>query len=74
MAGRVLALLVPAAMVLAACGDSWGERAATGGAIGLAAGAAVGAATGGLPIVAGAAIGAAAGAVIGGLTAPDRKK
>jgi hypothetical protein len=69
----VLALLVPAALTLAGCGDSWGERAATGGAIGLAAGAAVGAATGGLSIVGGAAIGAVAGAAVGALTTPGLK-
>jgi hypothetical protein len=72
MAKRVLALMVPAMVMLAGCGDTWGERAATGGGLGLAAGAAVGAMTGGLSIVGGALIGGAAGAVIGAVTTPDK--
>ncbi len=71
MAKRVLALVVPAALALAGCGDTWGERAASGGAIGLASGAAAGALIGGLPIWGGALIGVAAGAAIGAITTPD---
>lgn len=74
MSKRVLAVLLPAALVLAACGDTWAERAATGGGMGLAAGAASGAVIGGLPIWAGALVGAAAGAAIGAVTSPDMAK
>jgi len=71
MAKRVLVLLLPAAITLAGCGDTWGERAATGGAIGLGAGVVAGALIGGLPIWGGALIGTAAGAAIGAVTTPD---
>ena len=74
MAMKALALVVPAAMAVAGCGDTWGERAATGGGIGLAAGAAVGLMTGGLSVVGGALIGGAAGAIIGAATTPDKDK
>jgi hypothetical protein len=74
MARKALALVVLAAVALAGCGDTWGERAVTGGGIGLAAGAAVGAMTGGLSVLAGALIGGAAGAGIGALTTPDKDK
>ncbi len=53
----------------AACGDTWGQRAVTGGAIGAGSGAVLGAATGFNPL-AGALIGGAAGAGIGAATAP----
>ncbi len=74
MAIKALALVVPAAVVLAGCGDTWGERAATGGGIGLVAGGAVGAMTGGLSILGGALIGGVAGAAIGAITTPDKDK
>jgi hypothetical protein len=74
MAKRVLALLMPAALTLAGCGDTWGERAATGGGLGLAAGAAVGAMTGGLSIVGGALIGGVVGAGVGAITTPDKPR
>ena len=64
--------MLPAALTLGACGDTWGERAASGGAIGAVAGAGVGAATGGLSILAGALIGGGAGAVIGAATTPSK--
>jgi uncharacterized membrane protein len=53
----ITVVAVLAGLGLAACGDTTGERAATGGLIGGAAGLAVG-----MPI-AGAAVGAGAGAV-----------
>lgn len=54
-------------LFLAACGDTSGQRALSGGAIGAGGGAVVSAVTGGNPL-AGAAIGGAAGAVTGAAT------
>ena len=54
---------------LAACGDTPGQRALSGGAIGAGSGAVIGAATGGNPLV-GAAIGGVGGAVVGAATTP----
>ena len=54
-----------------ACGDTWGQRAVTGGGIGAGSGAVLGAATGFNPL-AGALIGGAAGAGIGAATTPQR--
>jgi hypothetical protein len=54
---------------LAACGDTPGQRALSGGAIGAGSGAVIGAATGGNPLI-GAVIGGAGGAVIGAATTP----
>jgi hypothetical protein len=58
-----------AALLAAACGDTWGQRAVTGGAIGAGTGAVVGSATdlGPLP---GALIGGALGAGVGAATTP----
>jgi osmotically inducible lipoprotein OsmB len=53
-----------------ACGETKGERAISGGAIGAGAGAAVGAVTGG-SVLGGAVIGGAAGAATGALTDED---
>ena len=55
---------------LAACGQSKGDRALSGGAIGAGTGAAVGAITGGSPLT-GALIGGAVGAAGGALTDSD---
>ena len=66
-----LALIVPLALTLSACGDTWGERALTGGGIGAGAGLAVGALVG-WPLVAPVLVGAAVGAGIGAVTA-DKK-
>ena len=52
-----------------ACGDTWGQRAVTGGALGAGTGAVIGAATGGNPLV-GAVIGGAVGAGVGAATTP----
>ena len=54
-----------------ACGDTWGQRAVTGGAIGAGSGAVLGAATGFNPLL-GAVVGGAAGAGIGAATTPQR--
>ena len=66
-------LLIPLALSVSACGDTWGERAVTGGGIGAGAGLAVGAIAG-WPIVAPALVGAALGAGIGAATTPEKGK
>jgi osmotically inducible lipoprotein OsmB len=58
------------ALALSACGDTPGERAVTGGAIGAASGAVVGAAVGN-PL-AGAVVGGVGGAAVGAATTPQR--
>ena len=63
-------VLIPMALSLSACGDTWGERALTGGGIGAGTGLAVGAIAG-WPLVAPALVGAALGAGIGAATAPE---
>ena len=66
-----IALLAAAlSLSLIACGETKGERAMSGGAIGAGAGAAVGAVTGG-SVLGGAVIGGAAGAATGALTDED---
>lgn len=67
---RVVPAVVAVSLLLSACGNTWGQRAVTGGGIGAAAGAVVGAATGGLSVVGGALIGGAVGAGIGAATTP----
>lgn len=54
-----------------ACGNTWGERAVTGGAIGAGSGAAVGAVTG-IGVLPGALVGGAVGAGVGAATTPER--
>jgi hypothetical protein len=72
MKTKLVALLVlPLALSLSACGDTWGERAVTGGGIGAGAGLAVGALAG-WPLLAPALAGAAVGAGIGAATTPGR--
>jgi hypothetical protein len=56
---------------LTACGDTWGQRAVTGGGIGAGSGALLGVATGFNPLL-GAVVGGAAGAGIGAATTPQR--
>ena len=63
---KALASLI-AVSLLAACGDSSGERALSGGGIGAGAGAVGGALLGGDPVT-GAVVGGALGAAAGGLT------
>ncbi|HKU94115.1 MAG TPA: bacteriocin [Vineibacter sp.] len=60
------------ALLAGACGDTWGQRAVTGGAIGAGSGAVVGAATGGSPLT-GAVVGGALGAGVGAATTPKRR-
>lgn len=62
----ILALVV----LVAACGNTRGERALSGAGVGAGVGALTGAATGG-SIGGGALLGGAAGAAIGGLTDKD---
>jgi len=64
-------LLIPLTLSVSACGDTWGERAVTGGGIGAGAGLAVGAIAG-WPLVGPALVGAALGAGIGAATAPEK--
>ena len=56
-------------LLLAACGETPGQRAVTGGAMGAAGGAAVGAATGNT--VGGAVVGGLGGAAVGAATTPN---
>jgi hypothetical protein len=72
MKSKILAamLLLPLALSLSACGDTWGQRAATGGAIGVGTGAAVGALAG-WPLLGPALVGGVVGAGIGAATSKD---
>jgi osmotically inducible lipoprotein OsmB len=54
-----------------ACGDTWGQRAVTGGAIGAGSGAVIGGVTG-VGILPGALVGGAVGAGVGAATTPER--
>ena len=65
-----LMLIVGSVNVLAACGDTKGERALSGAGIGAGIGAVGGAMTGGSPVT-GAVIGGAAGAATGAMTDKD---
>ena len=60
-------------LLAGACGDTWGQRAVTGGAIGAGSGAVIGAATGAGPLT-GAVVGGAVGAGVGAATAPRRDR
>ena len=62
-------ILVPMVLALAGCGESWQERALSGGGIGAGAGLAIGAIAG-WPLLAPALAGAAVGAGIGAATTP----
>jgi hypothetical protein len=64
----VLALIL---LTATACGDTWGQRAVTGGGIGAGTGAVIGAVTGMGPLT-GAVIGGAVGAGAGAATTPRR--
>lgn len=55
----------------AACGETWGQRAVTGGAVGAGSGALIGAVTP-LGVLPGALVGGAVGAGVGAATAPRR--
>ena len=56
-----------------ACGDTWGQRAVTGGAVGAGSGAVLGAVTP-LGVLPGALIGGAVGAGVGAATTPRRSR
>jgi osmotically inducible lipoprotein OsmB len=68
MKRMMLALALAGAFALAGCGDTPGERALTGGALGAAGGAVIGGAAGHPGT--GALIGGGAGALGGALTSP----
>jgi osmotically inducible lipoprotein OsmB len=59
------------ALCATACGDTWGKRAVTGGAIGAGSGAVLGGVTG-MGVLPGALIGGAVGAGVGAATTPTR--
>ena len=63
--------LLPLALSVSACGDTWGERAVTGGGIGAGTGLAIGAIAG-WPLVAPVLVGTAVGAGIGAATTPKK--
>ena len=72
MKTKIVALIVlPLALSLAACGDTWGERAVTGGGIGAGTGLAIGAVAG-WPLLAPILVGTAVGAGIGAATTPKQ--
>ena len=72
MKTKVVAVIVlPLALALSGCGDTWSERALTGGGIGAGTGLAVGALAG-WPLIAPVLVGAAVGAGIGAATAPSK--
>ena len=66
-----LILMTTVLLSVAACGNTWGERAVTGGAIGAGSGAAIGSVTG-IGILPGAIVGGAVGAGVGAATTPER--
>ena len=63
-------IIITLAVGLAACGNTTGDRALSGGGLGAAGGAAIGALTG-TSVLGGAALGGAAGAATGALTSPN---
>ena len=65
-----LVLMTTVQMGATACGNTWGQRAVTGGAIGAGAGAGLGAVTG-IGILPGAIVGGAVGAGVGAATTPE---
>ena len=67
----VALLALPLALSVSACGDTWGERAVTGGGIGAGPGLAIGAIAG-WPLVAPVLVGTAVGAGIGAATTPKK--
>jgi hypothetical protein len=64
-----LLLVAAAALSVAACGDTWGQRAVTGGGIGAGSGALIGALTP-IGLLPGALVGTAVGAGVGAATTP----
>jgi hypothetical protein len=72
MNAKVVAVVaLPLVLTLSACGDTWGERAVTGGAMGAGTGLAIGAVAG-WPLLAPVLVGTAVGAGIGAATTPKQ--
>ena len=69
---RNIVVLAAILLTATACGDTWGQRAVTGGGIGAGSGALIGVATGFNPL-AGALIGGAVGAGVGAATTPGTR-
>jgi hypothetical protein len=67
----VAVIALPLVLTLSACGDTWGERAVTGGGIGAGAGLALGAVAG-WPLLAPILVGTAVGAGIGAASANNK--
>lgn len=67
---KVLAVIVPLALSVSACGETWGQRAVTGAGIGAGSGAALGLVTG-FPIIGAALVGGLVGAGVGAATSKD---
>jgi hypothetical protein len=68
---RIVIVLAAVLLTATGCGDTWGQRAVTGGGIGAGTGAVIGAVTGMGPLT-GAVIGGAVGAGAGAATTPRR--
>lgn len=68
---RTIVVFAAILLTATACGDTWGQRAVTGGGIGAGSGAVIGAVTGMGPLT-GALIGGAVGAGAGAATTPRR--
>jgi osmotically inducible lipoprotein OsmB len=67
----VAVIALPLVLMLSACGDTWGERAVTGGGMGAGAGLAIGAVAG-WPLLAPVLVGTAVGAGIGAATTNNK--
>lgn len=67
----VAVIALPLVLTLSACGDTWGERAATGGGIGAGTGLVIGAVAG-WPLLAPVLVGTAVGAGIGAVSANNK--
>ena len=70
MPNRIAVLMIVAALPLAACGTTPGDRGLSGAGLGAASGAVIGALIGG-PVLAAAAIGAGVGAATGLVSSPS---
>jgi osmotically inducible lipoprotein OsmB len=64
-------VLVAILLGATACGETWGQRAVTGGAIGAGSGAVIGGVSG-MGVLPGALVGGAVGAGVGAATTPSR--
>ncbi len=68
---RRFVVLTAILLTATACGDTWGQRAVTGGAVGAGSGAVIGGVTG-IGVLPGALVGGAVGAGVGAATTPQR--